>query len=249
MDWIFNPEIWIALVSLTVLEVVLGIDNIVFITILAGKLPPERQVKARRIGLLGAMITRILLLLCISWIIGLTNPLFTLLGTAISGRDLVLLAGGLFLIAKATHEIHCKLEGEAEEMKVKALPSFAAVIAQIMVLDIVFSLDSVITAVGMTQYVPVMIIAIMIAVGVMLVAVEAISAFISMHPTVSMLALNFLLLIGVSLIASGLHHEIPRGYIYFAMGFSVLVEILNLKIRQRAGMPVKLHRQFLNDNP
>ena len=178
MDWIFNPEIWIALVTLTVLEVVLGIDNIVFISILAGKLPPEKQPKARRVGLLGAMITRILLLLCISWIIRLTNPLFTLLGTAISGRDLVLIAGGLFLIAKATHEIHGKLEGDAEEMKVKALPSFAAVITQIMILDIVFSLDSVITAVGMTQYVPVMIIAIMIAVGVMLVAVEAISEFI-----------------------------------------------------------------------
>ena len=248
MDWILNPEIWIALVSLTVLEVVLGIDNIVFISILAGKLPPERQAKARRIGLLGAMITRILLLLCISWIIGLTNPLFTLLGTAISGRDLVLIAGGLFLIAKATHEIHSKLEGEAGEMKVKALPSFAAVIVQIMILDIVFSLDSVITAIGMTQYVAVMIIAIMIAVGVMLVAVEAISEFIGKHPTVSMLALNFLLLIGVSLIASGLHHEIPRGYIYFAMGFSVLVEILNLKMRQRASAPVKLHRQFLKDN-
>ncbi len=248
MDWIFNPEIWIALVTLTVLEVVLGIDNVVFISILAGKLPPEKQHKARRIGLLGAMITRILLLLCISWIIGLTKPLFTLLGTAISGRDLVLIAGGLFLIAKATHEIHGKLEGEAEEMRVKALPSFAAVIAQIMVLDIVFSLDSVITAVGMTQYVPVMIIAIIIAVGVMLVAVEAISEFIGKHPTVSMLALNFLLLIGVSLIASGLHHEIPRGYIYFAMGFSVFVEMLNLKTRQRASMPVKLHRQYLNDN-
>lgn len=249
MDWILNPEIWIALVTLTVLEVVLGIDNIVFISILAGKLPPERQAKARRVGLLAAMIMRILLLLCISWIIRLTNPLFTLLGTAVSGRDLVLIAGGLFLIAKATHEIHSKLEGEAEEMDIKVFPSFVAVIAQIMVLDIVFSLDSVITAVGMTQYVPVMIVAIVIAVGVMLVAVEAISDFISRHPTVSMLALNFLLLIGVSLIASGLHHEIPRGYIYFAMGFSVFVEVLNLKMRQRARMPVKLHRQFLNDNP
>ena len=249
MDWILNPEIWIALVTLTVLEVVLGIDNIVFISIMTDRLPIDKQPKARKVGLLAAMIMRILLLLCISWIIGLTKPLFTLIGTEFSGRDLVLIAGGLFLIAKATHEIHGKLEGEAEEMKVKALPSFAAVIAQIMVLDIVFSLDSVITAVGMTQYVPVMIIAIMIAVGVMLVAVEAISEFIGKHPTVSMLALNFLLLIGVSLIASGLHHEIPRGYIYFAMGFSVLVEILNLKMRQRARMPVKLHRQFLNDNP
>jgi predicted tellurium resistance membrane protein TerC len=249
MDWLLNPEIWIALVTLTVLEIVLGIDNIVFISILAGKLPPEKQPKARRAGLMAAMIMRILLLLCISWIIRLTNPLFTLLGTVFSGRDLVLLAGGLFLIAKATHEIHSKLEGEAEEMTIKALPSFAAVIAQIMVLDIVFSLDSVITAVGMTQYVPVMIVAIVIAVMVMLVAVEAVNAFISKHPTVSMLALSFLLLIGVSLIASGLHHEIPRGYIYFAMGFSVFVEILNLRMRQRAGLPVELRRQFLNDNP
>jgi len=191
---------------------------------------------------------RILLLLCIAWIIRLTAPLFTLLGTTFSGRDLVLIAGGLFLLAKATHEIHDKLEGEEEEMSIRALPSFAAVIVQIMLLDIVFSLDSVITAVGMTRYVPVMIAAIVIAVGVMLVAVEAVNTFIDKHPTVRMLALSFLLLIGVSLLANGLHHEIPRGYIYFAMGFSVFVEILNLRMRDRAAVPVELHRQYLNHN-
>lgn len=249
MEWILNPEIWIALATLTVLEVVLGIDNIVFISILAGKLSPEQQPKARRVGLLAAMIMRILLLLCIAWIIRLTTPLFTLLGTAFSGRDLVLIAGGLFLLAKATHEIHDKLEREEEEMRIRVLPSFAAVIVQIMLLDIVFSLDSVITAVGMTRYVPVMIAAIVIAVGVMLVAVEAVNTFTDKHPTVRMLALSFLLLIGVSLLASGLHHEIPRGYIYFAMGFSVFVEILNLKMRDRAAVPVELHRQYLRDNP
>ena len=248
MEWVLNSEIWIALVTLTVLEVVLGIDNIVFISILAGKLPLEQQYKARRVGLLAAMVMRILLLLCISWIIRLTNPLFTLLGTAFSGRDLVLLAGGLFLIAKATREIHEKLEGEAEEMDIKVFPSFVAVIFQIMLLDIIFSLDSVITAVGMTRFVPVMIAAIIIAVIVMLFAVEAVSVFIDRHPTVRMLALSFLLLIGVSLMASGLHHEIPRGYIYFAMGFSVFVEILNLKVRERAAPPVELRRQFLSQN-
>ena len=244
MEWVLNPEVWIALVTLTVLEVVLGIDNIVFISILAGKLPLERQPGARRAGLLAAMVMRILLLLCISWIIRLTTPLFTLLGTAFSGRDLVLIAGGLFLIAKATHEIHEKLEGEEDEIKIKVFPSFAAVIFQIMLLDIIFSLDSVITAVGMTRFVPVMIAAIVIAVMVMLVAVEAVSVFIDRHPTVRMLALSFLLLIGVSLMAGGLHHEIPRGYIYFAMGFSVFVEILNLKMLSRTKPPVELRRQF-----
>ena len=245
MEWILNAEVWIALVTLTVMEVVLGIDNIVFISILAGKLPLEQQPKARKLGLLGAMSMRIALLLTIAWIIKLTGPLFEVLGQTVSGRDLIMLAGGLFLIAKATHEIHDKLEGAEEDRSVKVVPSFGGVILQIMALDAVFSLDSVITAVGMTRFVGVMIAAVVIAVGVMMFAVEAVSSFIEEHPTVKMLALSFLLLIGVSLLAEGLHHEIPRGYIYFAMGFSVFVELLNLKVRDRRRKnPVELRSPY-----
>lgn len=242
MDWLTSPEIWIALVTLTALEVVLGIDNVIFISILAGKLPIGQQRRARRLGLMAAMITRLLLLFSLAWIIRLTAPLFAILGHEVSGRDLILIAGGLFLLAKATHEIHDKLEGTEGRANPKAAASFSAVIVQIMLLDMVFSLDSVITAVGMVKVVWVMAVAITLAVGVMLISVEGISSFVDRHPTVKMLALSFLLLIGCSLVAEGLHHEIPKGYLYFAMGFSVFVEMLNTRIRKRAVDPVELRK-------
>lgn len=244
MEWLTDPHVWIALVTLTVLEVVLGIDNVVFISILSSRLPADDQPKARRVGLLAAMIMRILLLVSIAWIIRLTGPLFHLFGTEVSGRDLIMIGGGLFLLAKATHEIHDKLEGTEEDRSVRIPPSFGAVILQIMLLDIVFSLDSVITAVGMARHVWVMITAVVVAVGVMMVAVESISRFIEAHPTIKILALSFLLLIGVALLADGFHQEIPRGYIYFAMGFSVFVESLNLRIRDGGTPPVELRRAY-----
>jgi predicted tellurium resistance membrane protein TerC len=244
MEWLTNPEIWIALITLTVLEIVLGIDNVIFISILAGKLPAGQQKRARRIGLSLAMITRLGLLFSLSWLIGLTAPFFSVFGRAISGRDLILLIGGLFLIAKATHEIHDKLEGETEGRSTKAVASFGGVIVQIMLLDIVFSLDSVITAVGMVRILWVMAAAIIIAVIVMLISVEAISTFVERHPTIKMLALSFLLLIGFSLVAESLHQEIPKGYLYFAMSFSVMVEMLNLRMRKKQGRPVELHTKF-----
>jgi predicted tellurium resistance membrane protein TerC len=234
MEWL------VALVTLTVLEIVLGIDNIIFISILAGKLPAHRQGRARSLGLLAAMVTRILLLLSLTWMIRLTTPFFSVLHHPFSGRDLILLAGGLFLLAKATVEIHDRLEGEEAHETARAAASFGAVIAQIMVLDIVFSLDSVITAIGMARALWVMVTAVVLAVGVMLVASGPISEFVSRHPTVRMLALSFLLLIGVSLVADGLGQHISKGYIYFAMGFSVFVEMLNLRVRRR-GVPVALH--------
>ena len=241
MDWVSNPEIWIALVTLTVLELVLGIDNIIFISILAGKLPAEQQGRARVIGLGLAMITRVLLLMSLAWLVRLNSPLFTVWDIGISGRDLILLLGGLFLLAKSTHEIHDKLEGhEAKAARGVAGPTFRAVLVQIMLLDIVFSIDSVITAVGMVDQVPVMVAAVIIAVIMMMLFAGPISAFVERHPTVKMLALSFLLLIGVALIADGLHFHIPRGYIYFAMGFSVMVEMLNLRIRRASEPPVHL---------
>ena len=243
MDWLTNPEIWIALVTLTVLEIVLGIDNVIFISILAGKLPAGQQKRARRVGLALAMITRLLLLFSLTWLIGLTAPLFAVVGHAVSGRDLILLLGGLFLIAKATHEIHDKLEGESGTRTAKTAASFGGVIVQIMLLDVVFSLDSVITAVGMVRVLWVMAAAIIIAVGVMLVSVEAIAGFVERHPTIKMLALSFLLLIGFSLVAESLGREIPKGYLYFAMGFSVLVEMLNLRVLKKHGRPVELRRK------
>jgi predicted tellurium resistance membrane protein TerC len=243
MDWITTPEAWIGLLTLTVLEIVLGIDNIIFISILAGKLPAQQQGRARRLGLIGAMVTRIALLASLAWIIRLTAPLFSVFGQAISGRDLILLAGGLFLIAKSTHEIHERLEGETGSGSARAPASFAAVIGQIMVLDIVFSLDSVITAVGMARDLAVMIAAVVIAVAVMMLSANAISAFVHRHPTIKMLALSFLLLIGVSLIADGLGRHLPKGYIYFAMGFSVFVEMLNLRMRSRS-RPVELREPY-----
>jgi len=243
VDWLTNPEAWIALATLTALEIVLGIDNIIFISILASKLPEAQQAKARRVGLLAALVTRILLLFSLSWVVQLTAPLFTVVGQSVSGRDLILILGGLFLLAKATHEIHERLEGEEGHASAAARVSFAAVIVQIMLLDIVFSLDSVITAVGMVDELAVMVTAVVISVGIMLLAAGGISGFVDRHPTIKMLALAFLLLIGVTLVAEGLHHHIPKGYIYFAMAFSVAVEMLNIRVRKRM-QPVKLRKKL-----
>jgi predicted tellurium resistance membrane protein TerC len=233
----------IALITLTVLEIVLGIDNIVFISILAGKLPLHQQPNARRLGLALAMVTRIALLFSLTWLVRLTAPLFSVFGHPFSGRDLILLAGGLFLLGKATFEIHDKLEGEAGHGIAVVRGGFWAVIVQIMLLDVVFSLDSVITAIGMARDLWVMVTAIVVAVGVMLVAVGPLSDFVNRHPTITMLALSFLVLIGFSLVAEGLGQHIPKGYIYFAMGFSVFVEALNLRMRKRAA-PVALRRAY-----
>ena len=243
MDWITDPQIWIALATLTFLEIVLGVDNIIFISILSGKLPPAQQPKARRLGLLGALLTRVLLLFSLAWIIRLTAPWFTVLGHEISGRDLILIVGGLFLLGKSTHEIHDKLEGGDEHGSARVAASFTSVIVQIMLLDMVFSLDSVITAVGMVDELWVMVTAVIVAVGVMMIAAEPISAFVHRHPTVKMLALSFLLLIGVSLLAEGFGTHIPKGYIYFAMGFSVFVEAINLRMKKTT-KPVRLHEPY-----
>ena len=246
MEWITNPESLIALLTLTLLEIVLGIDNIIFISILSGKLPKEQQNKARLIGLALAMISRILLLFSIVWIMKLTLPLFSVFGHEISGKDIILIAGGLFLIGKSTFEIHDKLEGGGDHQSGKGVKSFANVIVQIMLLDVVFSLDSVITAVGMARELIIMVLAVIIAVGVMMVSSKSISDFVEKHPTVKMLALSFLLLIGVSLIAEGFEQHIPKGYIYFAMAFSVFVEMLNLKMKSKA-KPVALRNRFADD--
>jgi predicted tellurium resistance membrane protein TerC len=245
MDWIGDPQAWIGLLTLAALEIVLGIDNIVFISILAGKLPGEQQAKARRVGLGLAMLMRILLLLSLSWLVGLTKPLFTLFDTGISGRDLVLLLGGLFLVAKSTYEIHDRLEGVEGHGSARVAPSFTSVLIQIMLLDIVFSLDSVITAVGMVNQIPIMVAAVVIAVAVMMVFAGPVSDFVHRHPTIKMLALSFLLLIGVMLMVEGFHQHVAKGYIYFAMGFSLFVEMLN--IRARRGKPVKLHEPYVAD--
>jgi predicted tellurium resistance membrane protein TerC len=244
MTWLTDPQTWVAFVTLTVLELVLGIDNIVFISILAEKLPPAQQQRARTLGLGLAMLLRIALLFSLSWIIRLTAPLVTVLGQAISGRDLILLGGGMFLIGKSTYEIHEKLEGEEGHASARIPPAFLGVLIQILLLDIVFSLDSVITAVGMTDQFGVMIAAVVVAVVCMMVFAGPISRFVERHPTVKMLALSFLLLIGVTLIAEGLDRHIPKGYIYFAMAFSVFVEMLNLKLRRPRTAPVKLHEPY-----
>lgn len=241
MAWIVDPQIWIALVTLTALEIVLGVDNIVFISILAGKLPGPQQARARRVGLGLAMLMRIALLLSLAWVIRLTAPLFVVLGQEISGRDLLLILGGLFLLAKSTYEIHERLEGEAGGASARVVPSFAGVIVQILLLDVIFSLDSVITAVGMANQVGVMIAAVVIAVAVMMVSAAPISDFVNRRPTVKMLALSFLLLIGLSLLAEGFGQHISKGYIYFAMGFSVFVEMLNLRVRGRHAPVVLRH--------
>jgi len=247
MDWLTDPQAWIALLTLTVMEVVLGIDNVIFISILAGKLPPEQRDRARTIGLAGAMITRILLLLGLTWVMKLTRPLFEIFHHEVSGRDLILILGGLFLIAKSTHEIHEKLEGEEHQGAGRPAASMTSVIIQIMLLDIIFSLDSVITAVGMARQLAVMVIAVVISVIFMMLYSRPISHFVDRHPTVKMLALSFLILIGVMLVAEGGHQHIPKGYVYFAMAFSVFVEMLNLRLRKHPSQPVKLHQPY--DSP
>ncbi len=244
MEWITDPQALIALLTLTILEIVLGIDNIIFISILSGKLPKSEQKKGRLVGLALAMLTRILLLFSISLIVKLTEPFFTVYGLGISGRDLILILGGLFLLAKSTMEIHSKLEGEEEHHNVKTKASFASVIIQILLLDVVFSLDSVITAIGMANDLPVMIIAVVIAVIFMMFFSGSISDFVEKHPTIKILALSFLLLIGFSLIIEGMHQHIPKGYIYFAMAFSVFVEMLNLKMRKKKAEPIKLRQEI-----
>ena len=245
MEGLLTADAIIALITLTVLEIVLGVDNVIFISILAGKLPADQQDRARKVGLIAAMLMRIALLFSLAWIVRLTEPIVTILGHGISGRDLILLGGGLFLLAKATREIHEKLEGEEGEVTARVAPTFGAVIGQIMLLDIVFSLDSVITAVGMADQLAVMVLAVMIAVGIMMVSAASISRFVNEHPTVKVLALSFLLLIGASLIAEGLGTHIPKGYIYFAMAFSVFVEMINLRAaKKRKAAPVKLHERY-----
>jgi len=244
MDALFTSSGLVALITLTFLEIVLGVDNVIFISILSSKLPGSQQGRARRMGLLAAMGMRILLLLSIVWIIRLTTPFFYFLGRPISGRDLILIGGGLFLLAKATIEIHERLEGEEGRSSARVRPSFAAVITQIVVLDIVFSLDSVITAVGMADEITIMVTAVILAVGVMMFSAGPISSFVNRHPTLKILALSFLLLIGVALIGDGLGMHIPKGYIYFAMGFSVCVEAINLRVR-RVAAPVYLHEPYV----
>jgi len=243
MDWLADPQAWIAFLTLLALEVVLGIDNIIFISILAGKLPTERQARARYIGLSLALIIRVLLLFSLSWVIGLTAPLFTVLKQAISGRDLILIAGGLFLLAKATFEIHDNLEGEEGHASARVKASFISVIIQIILLDAVFSLDSVITAIGMVDDLQLMISAVVVAIAFMMFFAAPVGAFVSRHPTVKMLALSFLLLIGLTLIVEAFDVHIPKGYIYFAMGFSVFVELLNLRLRKKS-VPVNLHERY-----
>lgn len=245
MEWLLDPQIWIALATLTALEIVLGIDNIIFITILADKLPVTQRAQARTVGLALAMVTRIILLLSLVWIMKLSYPLFTVLHHEISGRDLILILGGAFLIAKSTLEIHEKLEGDESVHAAPSATNYVAVLVQIMLLDIVFSLDSVITAVGMVQQVSVMIAAIIIAVGFMMFSSGMISEFVDKHPTLKMLALSFLLLVGMALIGEGLEMHIPKGYIYFAMAFSVFVEMLNLRLRERKkAQPVQLRKKI-----
>lgn len=233
-EWIFEPQAWVALLTLTALEIVLGIDNIIFISILVGRLPVEQRRKGRLIGLSLAMFTRIALLLALAWVIRLTKPLFTIFSEAISGRDLILIGGGLFLIAKSTLEIHNSLEVKDDKLPAGGGSTFLSVIIQIAIIDIIFSLDSVITAVGMADHVPVMVLAIVIAVGVMMLASGAISHFVDEHPTIKMLALSFLVLIGIALVGEGLDLHIPKGYIYFAMAFSVVVEMLNIRLRRHS---------------
>lgn len=243
MEWISSPEIWIALLTLTALEIVLGIDNIIFISIIAGKLPKNQQNLGRQVGLIMAMVTRILLLFSLTWLTRLTSPLFTVVSHDISGRDLILIGGGLFLLGKSTFEIHERLEGEEGYASQKVAVSFSGVIVQIMMLDIIFSLDSVITAIGMVNEIGIMIAAVVIAVGIMLFASAPISNFVNDRPTLKILALSFLLLIGFSLVADGLGFHIPKGYIYFAMGFSVFVEIINLQVRGKTE-PVHLRKPY-----
>lgn len=248
LDWLSDPQAWLALLTLTALEIVLGIDNIIFISILTGKLPEQQRPKAQKLGLSLAMLTRLLLLLSLSWIMRLTTPFFSLLGRDISGRDLILIVGGLFLLAKSTMEIHDKLEGEEHQADgSKGAVSFSGVLVQIMFLDIIFSLDSVITAVGMARQLGVMVAAVVVSVGIMMFFAAAVGRFVDRHPTIKVLALSFLLMIGIALVADGLSFHIPKGYIYFAMAFSVFVEMINIKVRRNAEQPVKLRQQLVGE--
>ena len=248
MEWLSDPQAWIAFATLTGLEIILGVDNVVFISILAGKLPVDQREKARKVGLGLAMFIRILLLFSLSWVIRLTEPLFNVFSHDISGRDLILLLGGLFLLGKSTNEMHGQLEGEEGHSSARVAASFTAVIIQILLLDIIFSLDSVITAVGMADDIAVMVAAVVVAVGFMMVFSGKISSFVEKHPTIKMLALSFLLLIGFSLVAEGLEFHIPKGYIYFAMAFSLFVETLNIKLRKSRQAPVDLHAAYVEDS-
>lgn len=248
MEWLNDPQAWIALLTLTALEIVLGIDNIIFISILAGKLPEHQQKTGRQIGLILAMVTRVLLLFSLAWLTRLTTPIFHVFEHGVSGRDLILIIGGLFLLAKSTIEIHEKLEGEEGEASARVKASFTSVIIQIMLLDIVFSLDSVITAVGMADQLAVMVIAVVIAVGIMLFASGPISTYVNNRPTIKILALSFLLLIGFSLVVEGIHIPIPKGYTYFAMGFSFFVEMLNQRLRAPKDHPVKLRQPYVEEH-
>jgi len=243
-EWFTSPEAWIALGTLTALEIVLGIDNIIFISILVGRLPQHQRELGRRVGISLAMITRLALLFSIAWVMGLKEPWFAVLGKEISGRDLILIGGGLFLLFKSTHEIHNSLEGVEESTEVPVVAGLASVLVQIAILDIVFSLDSVITAVGLVEHVSIMAIAIILAVVVMLIAAKPIGDFVDAHPTIKMLALSFLILVGVTLIVEGFDVHVPKGYIYFAMAFSVAVEMLNIRMRKKLAVPVKLHKQI-----
>ena len=245
-EWVASPEAWVALATLTALEIVLGIDNIIFISILVGRLPESQRNIARQLGLSLAMLSRLALLFSITWVMSLTAPWFTVLGQAISGRDIILIGGGLFLLAKATHEIHNSLEGVEENTQSVVSASFTSILIQITILDIVFSLDSVITAVGLVDHISIMAIAIIVAVGVMLVAAKPIGEFVERHPTIKILALSFLILVGVTLIMEGLDVHVPKGYIYFAMAFSVVVEMLNIRMRKKSE-PVKLHKALQED--
>jgi len=247
LELVSNPQTWVAFATLTALELVLGIDNIIFISILVDKLPPEKRELARRIGLFAAMFMRVGLLMALAWIVGATAPLFTVLGQEISGRDLVLILGGLFLIYKSTGEIHGSLEGEEGETSSAVKATFTAVILQIMVIDIVFSLDSIITAVGMVDDVRIMIAAVVVSVGLMMLFAGAIGRFVSEHPTIKMLALSFLVVVGVVLIAEGFDHHVPKGYVYFAMAFSLGVEMLNITMRKRSAKPAKLHSAYTDN--
>jgi predicted tellurium resistance membrane protein TerC len=244
VDWITSPASWIALATLIALELVLGVDNIIFISILAGKLPKKDQPRARTTGIMLAVITRIMLLLSLSWIISLEEPLFHVIGFGVSGHDLILIVGGLFLIGKSTFEIHEKLEGQEGHSSAKVSPNFTSVIVQIMLLDIVFSLDSVITAVGMVNEIFIMIFAVIVAAGIMIFLSGPIAGFVEKHPTIKMLALSFLLMIGFTLVVEGLHQHIPKGYIYFAMGFSIFVEMINLRVRTDHVKPVNLRDAY-----
>jgi predicted tellurium resistance membrane protein TerC len=247
LEWLANPEIWIALGTLTALEIVLGIDNIIFISVLVGRLPQDQRAVARRVGLGLAMLARLALLFSISWVMGLTEPWVTFLGQEISGRDVILIGGGLFLMAKATHEIHNSLEGVEEQEMTAAAASLGMVLVQISLLDIVFSLDSVITAVGLVEHVSIMAVAIILAVVVMLMAAKAIGEFVDTHPTIKVLALSFLILVGVTLMMEGFDVHVPKGYIYFSMAFSVVVEMLNMRMRRKRGTPLKLHNRYAGE--